>query len=479
MRSRLITICRKYYILIFLILLFAIVYSILGVVRHNHYGSFGFDLGIDDQIVWQYSQLKAPINTVDHASFQLSLFDHVEVIYIVIAPFYWLWNDVRILIIIQALFFVTSAIPVYFLGIKHKLRQSLVIVIVVSYLTFYGVQNALWFDVHSTVFSAAALTWLIYFFDIKKYKLAIIPFLIGITAKENVGPYIFLISLVFYISTRKKEYLYFLTGALLYTLLLFAIYYPLVVPGGYQYQSSQTGLATFDPRLLVSTAEKRDVWLYSIMWFGGLPLLAPLYLIPFLGNLASYFMLGKSVSTAQGLFLQYRIELIPLLILPLFKAFEKYKRLNTRYVAVYLLVCCLLGQYFLHLPLSYLSKKWFWAQPASVNSINHVISYIPPHASVVSQNNITPHLSHRDTIFTLWPRKKSDPSQKLCGKSECNWLTWVGNPEYLILDASADWDIRHTLANREDFLDAIHNMEKNNEIVKYQHHGSTVLYKIN
>ena len=45
--------------------LFFVAYATLSIVRHNHYQSFGYDLGINDQLVWKYSTLQWPITTID------------------------------------------------------------------------------------------------------------------------------------------------------------------------------------------------------------------------------------------------------------------------------------------------------------------------------------------------------------------------------------------------------------------------------
>jgi hypothetical protein len=106
-----------------------------------------------------------------------------------------------------------------------------------------------------------------------------------------------------------------------------------------------------------------------------LPLLNPLYLISVLGNLASYFILGSSVSGAQGLFMHYRIELAPLISWVTIAKIAGYKRLTTKIIAVYVIVSSSLVQYLLHLPLSYLTKEWFWNEPKSVKNINQYCLY--------------------------------------------------------------------------------------------------------
>jgi hypothetical protein len=76
-------------------------------------------------------------------------------------------------------------------------------------------------------------------------------------------------------------------------------------------------------------------------------------------------------------------------------------------------------QYYLYLPLSYLTKYWFWHQPSAVKTINFVKNnknnYLPKTALVVAQNNIFPHISHRDKIYSLYPEKKTFTKNSPCG----------------------------------------------------------------
>lgn len=67
-----------------------------------------------------------------------------------------------------------------------------------------------------------------------------------------------------------------------------------------------------------------------------------------------------------------------------------------------------------------------------------------------------------------------------CGKSTCNWLSWRGGkPEYIIVDTSTNWDIRHYLADRPIFIDGLENMEKYGEINKEKQIGNAMLFRIN
>jgi len=472
-------ILSKYWPLAIILLFFSISYSVLSVVRHNHYQSYGYDLGIDDQIVWHYSNFHLPITTIDDTPFTLSLTNHVEIIYALISPIYWIWDDVRFLLVVQAVVMVTSVIPVFLLAQKYKLKTFLCYAITIAYLTFFGVQNALWFDVHSTPFGAGFLAWFIYFLDRQKLRWAWLFFFLTLLSKENFAALLFLVSLTYYFINRKKYHIYFMGIALVYLIFIFGIYFPHFVPGGYKYQPTGGILSSVNPLYLLNTTDKRSVFFYSLLSFGFIPLAYPLYLISYIGNLAIYFIFGRDVSTAQGLFLQYRVDLVPLLSFATILTIHRYKKwLNTKYIAIYILVCACAVQYFLHLPLSYLSKRWFWSQPQAVANINTLISYIPPNAGVVSQNNITPHVSHRTDIFTLWPHKQTFLKNSPCGEKICDWFSWGGNPEYLIVDTSNNWDIRHLLGDRERFIDGLDNLEKEGYIKKDKQAGNAILFKV-
>jgi hypothetical protein len=332
--------------------------------------------------------------------------------------------------------------------------------------------------VHSSSFGASFLAWFIYFLAKKRTRMIIFFFILALVSKENVASLTFLISLVYFIQTRSKLSLYLMAASLAYLFLIFGIYFPHLVDG-YRYAnggglfSNITHVQSF-----YDTPDKQQVIFQTLAWFGFLPLLNPLFLIPAIGDLFNYFVVASHLKAAQGLFMHYRISLAPLMVWATIYTIVKYKWLNNKYIAIYLFFLAVLFQYTLHLPLSYLAKQWFWHEPVSVKNINEIITYLPKDASVVSQNNITPHISQRDLIFTLWPEKKGFPKNSPCGQPTCDWFRWAGKPEYLIVDSGPDWDIRHLLANREEYIAGLQNMEKSGVIKKYKQKDTATLYKI-
>lgn len=477
---------------LFLIGIFTLLYLLLAIIKHNHFLS-GYDLAIVDQVMWKYAHFQSPITTIHSYAFTNIMTDHIEFIYLFLSPLFWIWGDVRILIAAQTIIFCFSGIPIYLLARKKGLRELVSLTLLFSYLFFFGVQNALWNDVHSNVFGTACIAWMIYFLESGNNLWMWLSFFFAITAKEDIAFITGAIGAVWLLKNIKNKSfwstsLLLILFSLIYLFLIFVVYFPHFTPQGYRFAGNESLLHNlFHASYFADTSAKRQIIFYSLEWFGFLPLLAPLYLFPAIADLFHYFVLGHLVESASEIFLHYRVDLAPLLVWPTILVLGKWKKLQHPLVICYLLMCALIGQYTLHLPLSYLTKSWFWHTSQSVASINTVLTYLPSQASVVSQNNITPHIGHRDLIFTLWgdTRGYKNLADSPCGKLVCPWFHWVGpdqigigNPQYMIVDTSSDWDIRHLLQNRPDFLDALHTFEKLGKIKIVKRIGTTTLYRV-
>src|SRR5262245_5737755 len=85
----------------------------LPMLRHERFGTFGFDLGIYDQGVWLLSQLRDPFVTVRG----LDLFGHhMNPFLLVLAPFYRLGFGVQFLLLVQVLAQASGAVALFLLG---------------------------------------------------------------------------------------------------------------------------------------------------------------------------------------------------------------------------------------------------------------------------------------------------------------------------------------------------------------------------
>src|SRR6478736_713529 len=81
------------------VLAFTIIFGRLGVRHHEHFGSWSFDLGIYDQGFWLVSRFGQTFMTVRGLEFWGQ---HVNLVAVAYAPFYWLGAGPALLYISQA-----------------------------------------------------------------------------------------------------------------------------------------------------------------------------------------------------------------------------------------------------------------------------------------------------------------------------------------------------------------------------------------
>jgi len=91
----------------------------LGAIRHNRFGTFGFDLGIYDQAVWLVSNFHDPFITVRGMNF---FGHHFNPFLILFAPFYWLGAGARFMLVFQVLAQAGAGLGVYLLA-RDRLRS--------------------------------------------------------------------------------------------------------------------------------------------------------------------------------------------------------------------------------------------------------------------------------------------------------------------------------------------------------------------
>ncbi|MDQ3898162.1 MAG: DUF2079 domain-containing protein [Actinomycetota bacterium] len=93
-------------------------FFVLGWQRHHRFGTFGFDLGIYDQALWLLSRFETPFITLRGLNFWGH---HVNVIGVVLVPFYWLGAGPAFLLAVQLASQAVGAVAVFLLA-RDRLR---------------------------------------------------------------------------------------------------------------------------------------------------------------------------------------------------------------------------------------------------------------------------------------------------------------------------------------------------------------------
>ena len=120
-----------------------------SLLQHRALGT-GYDLGIYDQTVWNLSHGRIWMTTLVYETG--GFYDHFEPILLLFVPLYWLWSDVRVLLIVQSIALALGAVPIY-LYARYRFktwhyRNLLALVIAAAYLVYPAMHNANLNDFH-------------------------------------------------------------------------------------------------------------------------------------------------------------------------------------------------------------------------------------------------------------------------------------------------------------------------------------------
>lgn len=408
----------------FLIALFTSIYTAAAIIRHSYFESFAFDLGIFDQSIWLYSRLKIPYSTIKE---MIVLGDHFSPSLAILAPFYWLFNDVRILLFLQAFITCFGALPIFLISKKYLKNNFISLIFSFAYLTYFGLQNALLFDFHEITIITGLIPWLFYLLIRKKWVLYFFLTLIFLGLKEDAS--IITGSIGLFLIFKFKNYRVGLLTIILSIVSFFLVtkvLIPTLNPAGFHYQPQipltvkEWWLTFTYPPIKIRTL------LISFLPLAYLPIFSFSGSIPIIFHFLEHFP-GKDLIGRWDIYLHYRAPLASLMAIA---AILGTKNINERLLTSkqktkinnllgsVILTCVIVTQYFFHLPLNSLFKKAFYAKRTFVSDINYLISKIPKEASVATQNNIAPHLTHREEIY-LFPNIQNPKRLK---------------PEYILLD---------------------------------------------
>ena len=421
----------KKYSIWFLIFFFGLLYSLYSVVRHLRLESFIFDLGVYDQIIWLASRGKPLFSSFLEGH---PWGDHFTPALLLLAPLYWAWDNVIILLLFQAFFAVFGAYPVYLLARKKVKNISLSLLIAFVYLTFFGIQNAIAFDFHPIVLATTLLAWLFWLYEERKYRLFWLVFLLFLGLQENF----FLLGialgvfLVIYYRDFKRGVLMTIGSAIGFLLVIFVVI-PYFAKTPFIYLPRHLVDLSFWEvvKMFFYPPVKIKLIVVSLLAFGFLPLLSPMVLILLFEEFFQRFV-GSPIETRWGLGYQYNAILAPILALGTMVTIQKFFLKRKKIAAVLLIVSFLFVQILFHPALNDLLRKEFYDLERTKNS-REILKLLPKEASVAATNNLGAQLAHREKIIFL-TNCRDNPTVWVIDMKRCFTL----KPDYLVADLSPE-----------------------------------------
>lgn len=397
----------------FFVFLFSIIYSFISITKHNHFQTFAWDLAFFDELIWKVSQGISPISSMGGLHI---LGDHFQPVLFFLAPFYWIFDDVRMLLIAQAIIAVVSVYPIYLLAIKVIKNHLISLSISFSFILFTGFQHSVLDGFHQSVFVVFFLGWIFYFLEKKQilwYWLSAIGLLL---VKEEYALLLSAIGIAIYFFYKEKR-----VGCvtILIGIISFVAFIYLVIPyfqqGPYtHFGYGEVGKTPIDVvvtlatkpwifiKLLFQPGVKIKTVFSSFLSFGFLPLLSPIILIPLAQQFIVRFI--DTVSVHRWLNLNhYAFPLSPLLAVSTIYSIKKikHKLKNNYFISFYILFFMVIQNTLFHGPINSVFKTQFYQTEVWERDTQLLLKQIPPGIIIASQNSLLPQIAHRAKFHLL------------------------------------------------------------------------------
>jgi uncharacterized membrane protein len=401
------------------IALYSIYFTTASFLRFANFFTGRFDLGNMDQTVWNTLHGRIFMFTNPDGTEVLSrLAFHADVILVLLAPFYALWRDPRMLLFLQTIVLACGAFFVYAIAEKILKNKNVALTFATVYLLNPAIQYTNLYDFHAVTFATTFLLGTYYFAIEKKYKHFFLFAILSGLCKEQIWLIIGLFGLYFFIVQKKK-----VLGVSVFVLFMGLTYYIIsyLIPqarGGNHFALAfysdfgdspinivKTIILSPQKVILTILEPSRLEYLKRLLLpIGFFPLFAPFVLIFAAPDLLINLL--SSNTNFHQIYYQYTATVTPFLFIAgIYGVVFVKKRFYVSNILIvsYLFIVGFLGAY-LYGPLpgaQHPSIDMFTQAQSDRKFIAQYLSRIPRQYSVAATNNIGAHLSHRRYLFTI------------------------------------------------------------------------------
>lgn len=397
----------------------------LAFMRHQRFNSTAYDLAIYSQVLWNTAQGHFFASTVEISHSYLG--DHVQPILLLLAPFYYLGADARLLLLIQSVVLGATAVPVYLIARQRQLPPWLALLFALIYLLFPTLIFINRYDFHPIIFAIPFL--LLAYLDMQtaRYGRATVWAFLAMISNDEIG--LTLAPLGLYLALVKKQRLlggvWAITGlawALATQLLIIPFFRPDTVNDTMQRYfwlgpdaASQIHTLLTQPGMVwqhISQDPLRQQYLLRLLLpVGYLALLSPLSLM--MAAPAIAYNLLSDTPSQHSIYFQYSAPIIPFVLIGAIEATAwLYRRYQAAWLQWFVPVWLLAG-----LALAWALDNPFTKQLAEpyfpVYTVERfvdqqasatAVQLIPPEASVAGMMTYLPHVSERPILHLFYDR---------------------------------------------------------------------------
>ena len=406
--------------------LYTIYISATSFLRHEQYYTGRFDLGNMDQTVWNTLHGNFFLFTNPDGTEIISrLATHADFILILLAPFYLIWEDPRMLLLIQTVIIAAGALFVYAIARDVLKNKYFGILFAFAYLINPSIERANLYDFHAVTLATTFFLGAYYFLRKKQLVWFVLFCLLAALTKEQVWLTFALfggLAIVWYRQYLLGGVMMLMGAGLFYYLVSYAI--PNANPESQHFAISYFAafgntpaeiLTTivFSPWKVfeaIGTPSHIDYYHQIFMPYGYLTFLYPFLMIfagPDLGiNLLSsneqlheiYYQYTATVSPFIILSAIYGVWVLKRFVIP-----KSHQIVGLYVVGLYLLAISVYAAY-LYGPLP--GARWantdMYTKPLENKAfVDAYLANIPREHKVAASNSLGAHLMYRDYIYTV------------------------------------------------------------------------------
>ncbi len=416
-------------LMIIMALAFFIGVGCIGVVRHRSFNSGALDLGMMDQLVWNTSQGRFLQGTFIGNKSEDFLGHHFSPILALLAPLYWVMPFPGVLVVIQAASIASSAMLLYFLAVRLTGSRWFSACLSLNLLLNPFLHEGALFDFHQDALGMVLFSFGLLCVVHERWGWASVGWALSLLCKEEIAVYWIAVGMFMFFRDKRRRRL-FLTFALANAVWLIVVVY-VVIPAFQEPGGSFTFFRRYrdlggTPDRLLATFLTNPVYVLRTLLVPariggvGVLILPTAFLLwnasPHVGILLAPLAISFLSSLDQQYSFTIHYSMLPLVMVYAASAYgtrDQYIRgkrqpnaisLSPRQLGVFTIVASVV--------------LFVWLSPLGLRAPEtlgmfriddhdrigrQVIQMIPPSASVVAQNTLAPHLSHREHI-TLFPR---------------------------------------------------------------------------
>jgi uncharacterized membrane protein len=394
-----------------------LVFALLGgltVYRHDSFRSHALDLGYLDQVAWNTIHGEPFASTIKTGTLSSYFAGHFSPAIAVAGAMFWLWDDTRTILLLQAGALVLSGLPIY--ALFRDYGKWLAMAVLLAFFLNPWLHRANLQDFHTMLLATPLISLAVFGVLRQRYPLAVISLLATLLVKEDMGLVVALFGLYLLVFVRGRAWPWGLVllvvgpawlGAT--TLLLIPSFAPdgeyrilthrYAFLGGGPTEAIQTLLR--DPLILAKQVFRQEKVLALIQFLasmGFLPLLGGGLILVAL-PLIWYLQLSDDRALAV-LWQWHAATYLPVFFGAIYVGFRRLPA-RGRYIAAGVLILASIAAFFIDGSVLRLLREPGMT-PERREIVRSLMAQIPPEASVSAQDELLPHLSHRREIY-LFP----------------------------------------------------------------------------